>query len=167
VPNKARKGAAELERVGVAIDKELLHRFDGWLAARGGGNRSEALRDLIRDRLIGADIADRTEVVATVSLVYDHHHRTLDRRLTGLQHEQGDHVVSALHVHLTGELCLEVVVVRGPAVDVRRFADRLIGEKGVLHGGVFVTRSPSPASPGPQAHHGHVHRHGGRTHRHA
>jgi hypothetical protein len=56
--------------------------------------------------------------------------------------------------------------VRGPAVDVRRFADRLIGEKGVLHGGVFVTRSPSPSTARPQAHHGHVHRHGGRTHRH-
>ena len=156
-----------LERVGIAVDRELLNRFDGWLAARGGGNRSEALRDLIRDRLVGADVDDRAEVVATVSIVYDHHRRAQTDRLTALQHEQGDHVVSALHVHLEEDRCLEVIVVRGPAVDVRRFADRLIGEKGVLHGGVFLTRSLPDRPRRPHAHHGHVHTHGGRTHRHA
>jgi CopG family nickel-responsive transcriptional regulator len=156
-----------IERIGVSVDRELLRRFDGWLSARGGGNRSEALRDLIREKLIGTDTADRREVVAAVSIVYDHHRRELSGRLTALQHEQGDHVVSALHVHLEEDRCLEVIVVRGPAVDVRRFADRLIGEKGVLHGGVFLTRSLTPRRRLPLRHHGHVHTHGARTHRHS
>ena len=150
-----------LARIGIAIDAGLLHRFDAWLSTRGGGNRSEAVRDLIRDRLIAAEIDDRADVVAAVSIVYDHHHRALARRLTGLQHEHGDHVVSALHVHLEHDRCLEVIVVHGPAADVRRFADRLIGEKGVLHGGVFVTRrldaSPRRGAGRRRAQHHHHH----------
>ncbi|MBM4320161.1 MAG: nickel-responsive transcriptional regulator NikR [Deltaproteobacteria bacterium] len=128
-----------LARIGVAIETELLGRFDAWLDRRGGGNRSEAIRDLIRDRLTQEEIAGEAEVVAAVSIVYDHHRRALNQQLTDLQHDQGDRVISALHVHLEHDRCLEVVVLRGPASEVRLFADRLIGEKGVLHGGAFVT----------------------------
>jgi CopG family nickel-responsive transcriptional regulator len=129
-----------LVRIGVAIETGLLRRFDSWLGARGGGNRSEAFRDLIRDRLISAEIDQHSDVVASVSLVYDHHHRELNRRLTDLQHDHGAMVVSTLHVHIEHDRCLEVVVLRGRASRVRAFADRLIGEKGVVHGGVFMTR---------------------------
>jgi len=129
-----------LVRIGLAIEQSLLSRFDAWLGAGGGGNRSEAFRDLIRDRLISAEIEEHSDVVASVSLVYDHHHRELNRRLTDLQHHHGDMVVSALHVHIEHDRCLEVVVLRGRAAAVRAFADRLIGEKGVVHGGVFMTR---------------------------
>jgi CopG family nickel-responsive transcriptional regulator len=133
----AREG---LVRIGVAIETGLLRRFDSWLGARGGGNRSEAFRDLIRERLISAEIEQHSDVVASVSMVYDHHHRELNRRLTDLQHDHGDMVVSTLHVHIEHDRCLEVVVLRGRAARVRAFADRLIGEKGVVHGGVFMTR---------------------------
>jgi CopG family transcriptional regulator, nickel-responsive regulator len=133
-------GRGGLARIGVAIESDLLRRFDDWLERRGGGNRSEALRDLVRDRLTVDGIDDRAEVVGAVSIVYDHHHRALSRRLTSIQHDDGDAIVSALHVHLDHDRCLEVIVVRGPAARVRRIADRLIGEKGVVHGGLFLTR---------------------------
>jgi CopG family nickel-responsive transcriptional regulator len=132
--------ADELARIGVAIDRGLLARFDRWLAERGGGNRSEAFRDLVREKLVAAELEDWPDVVAAVSIVYDHHRRLLSSGLTEIQHEHGEHVISALHVHLEHDRCLEVVILRGPARTVRRVADRLIGEKGVLHGGVFVTR---------------------------
>ena len=159
--NDVHPAAAGLVRIGVAIDDDLLRRFDTWLAARGGGNRSEALRDLIRDRLIATDLEEHTDVVASVSIVYDHHHRVLNRRLTDLQHDHGDLVVSTLHVHLEQDRCLEVVVLRGRAAPVRAFADRLIGEKGVLHGGVFMTRrlasgrAEPPRPSAPEHEHGH------------
>jgi CopG family nickel-responsive transcriptional regulator len=137
-----------LARIGVAIEADLLRRFDGWLEQRGGGNRSEALRDLVRDRLTVDGINDRAEVVGAVSIVYDHHHRALSRRLTAIQHDDGDAIVSALHVHLDHDRCLEVIVAHGPAVRVRRIADRLIGEKGVVHGGLFLTRRLDAAVPG-------------------
>lgn len=162
VADSARDG---LIRIGVAIEERLLKRFDAWLEARGGGNRSEALRDLVRDRLIAAEIDEHAAVVASVSIVYDHHHRELNRRLTDLQHEQGERVVSTLHVHLEHDRCLEVIVLRGPAGEVRAFADRLMGEKGVLHGGVFVTRRESWSE---DAHsHALAHATGAHTHTHA
>jgi CopG family nickel-responsive transcriptional regulator len=136
-----------LVRIGVAIEDGLLRRFDSWLDARGGGNRSEALRDLIRDQLISADVEEHSDVVASVSIVYDHHHRELNQRLTDLQHHHGDMVVSALHVHIEHDRCLEVVVLRGRAFEVRAFAERLIGEKGVVHGGTFLTRRLDAGGP--------------------
>ena len=137
-PGKAGRGG--LTRIGVAIESDLLRRFDDWLVRRGGENRSEALRDLVRGRLTADGIDDGAEVVGAVSIVYDHHHRALSRRLTSIQHDDGDAIVSALHVHLDHDRCLEVIVARGPAARVRRIADRLIGEKGVVHGGLFLTR---------------------------
>jgi CopG family transcriptional regulator, nickel-responsive regulator len=162
--SEAQPEAGGLVRIGVAIDEGLLRRFDAWLAERGGGNRSEAFRDLIRDRLIATEMGEHADVVASVSIVYDHHHRVLNRRLTDLQHHHGDMVVSTLHVHLEQDRCLEVVVLRGRAAAVRAFADRLIGEKGVLHGGVFITRRLDPGlarelpEHAPGHDHGHEHR---------
>jgi CopG family nickel-responsive transcriptional regulator len=148
-----------LTRVGVAIDTDLLERFDAWIAERGGGNRSEAIRDLIRDRLIGMEIPDAADVVASVSIVFDHHRPVLARGLIDLQHEHGDRVVSALHVHTDRDRCLEVIVLRGPAAEVRRLGERLIGERGVIHGGMFVTRRLD-AGPHACAHdHAHAHAH--------
>ncbi len=129
----------ELSRIGVAIDSDLLEKFDGLIARRGYTNRSEAFRDMIRDELVEqAWEADRA-VVGTVSLVYDHHARLLEEKLTNLQHEHFHHIVSALHVHLDHDHCLEVLVVRGKASEVRRIADTLIAAKGVKHGRLTMT----------------------------
>ncbi len=131
---------ADLSRIGVAIDADLLDRFDRLIGDRGYGSRSEAFRDLIRDALITeAAESDETPVVGTITLVYNHHQRMLSDRLTALQHEYHHAMLSTLHVHLDHDNCLEVVVVRGRAGHVRRVADALISMKGVTHGRLTVT----------------------------
>jgi len=126
---------ADLTRFGISIDARLLDRFDQLIDDKGYVNRSEAIRDLIRAALVDEEWArDDRETVGTVTLVYDHHTRDLSDRLTEHQHSHHDEIVSALHVHLDAHHCLEVVVVRGKARQVKRLADELIGTKGVKHG---------------------------------
>ncbi|HOK45313.1 MAG TPA: nickel-responsive transcriptional regulator NikR [Bryobacteraceae bacterium] len=130
----------ELSRIGVAIDSDLLAKFDDLIARRGYTNRSEAFRDLIRDELVEEawESPDR-KVVGTVSIVYNHHVRQLSDRLTGMQHEFFHNILSTLHVHLDHDHCLEVLVVRGKAAEVKKLADTLIATKGVKHGRLTIT----------------------------
>jgi len=130
----------------VSIDAELLQRFDSFIADKGYENRSEAFRDLIRDRLVGSVVvAGGALVVGTVTLIYDHHTRLLPEKLTDLQHESHSIVISTLHAHLDHENCLEVVVLRGKSRDVQKLADRLISTKGVQHGRLVMS-SPETVS---------------------
>lgn len=131
---------SDLARFGISIDDRLLKRFDELIAEKGYGNRSEAIRDLIRNALVEEQWArGEEETVGTVTLVYNHHTRDLSDKLTEHQHSHHDAIVSALHVHLDAHNCLEVVVVRGPAREVKRLADELIGTKGVIHGKLVTT----------------------------
>jgi CopG family nickel-responsive transcriptional regulator len=131
---------SELSRIGVAIDSDLLAKFDQLIAQRGYTNRSEAFRDLIRDELVEKQWEEpASQVVGTVTLVYDHHVRLLSEKLTDMQHDHFHHVLSTLHVHLDHDNCLEVLVVRGPAATVRKLADALIATKGVKHGRLTMT----------------------------
>jgi CopG family transcriptional regulator, nickel-responsive regulator len=126
---------ADLARFGISIDDRLLKRFDDLITDKGYGNRSEAIRDLIRNALV-EDQWSRgdEETVGTVTLVYNHHTRDLSEKLTEHQHSHHDAIISTLHVHLDAHNCLEVVVVKGKAEEVKRMADELIGTKGVKHG---------------------------------
>ncbi len=149
---------SELVRFGVAIDGELLEKFDARLAQRGYSNRSEAIRDLIRDDLVEA-IADAGGVVAgSLTLVYDHHARDLSEKLTEMQHALGEQVVSTLHVHLDHDHCLEVVVMRGPATSLKDAAERILATKGVVHGKLTLTGIPESMGA---HHHPHAHPHEG------
>jgi CopG family transcriptional regulator, nickel-responsive regulator len=132
----------ELSRIGVAIDSELLEKFDQHIAKRGYTNRSEAFRDLIRDELIETkwELPD-SQVVGTVTLVYDHHVRMLSEKLTDMQHAAYHNVLSTLHVHLDHDNCLEVIVVKGASTAVKKMADALISTKGVKHGRLTITSS--------------------------
>ena len=131
---------SELSRIGVAIDEELLRKFDDLIASRGYSNRSEAFRDLIRDELVErAWEQPDSNVVGTVTLVYDHHVRMLNEKLTDMQHSHFHHILSTLHVHLDHDNCLEVLVVRGKASEVKKIADALISTKGVKHGRLTIT----------------------------
>ena len=133
---------SELSRIGVAIDAGLLDKFDRLIAQRGYTNRSEAFRDLIRDELVEkAWESPDSHVVGTVTLVYDHHVRLLSEKLTGIQHDFHHSILSTLHVHLDHDNCLEVLVLRGRASDVRKVADALISTKGVKHGRLTITSS--------------------------
>jgi CopG family nickel-responsive transcriptional regulator len=128
-----------LERIGVSLDDGLLGRFDRLIAEKGYVNRSEAIRDLIRDALVQREWSDGggpEERVAVVALVYDHDSSGLAQKLAHIQHENHRAVVSALHVHLDAHHCLEVLVLRGRAAEVIRMGEGLVSTKGVKYGRV-------------------------------
>ncbi|RLE30978.1 nickel-responsive transcriptional regulator NikR [Candidatus Acetothermia bacterium] len=126
-------------RFGVSIDEGLLARFDREVVRRGYANRSEAIRDLIRERLVQEEWRRGEEVVGVITLVYDHHVRDIEARLTGIQHEHHREVLSTLHVHLDHERCLEVVAVKGEGGRIAELAAKLIGLRGVRHGRLTAT----------------------------
>jgi CopG family transcriptional regulator, nickel-responsive regulator len=129
-----------LSRIGIALDSELLKRFDRSIEKSGYTNRSEAFRDLIRERLVREKVAAPDAiVVGTVTLIYGHHASGISEKLTDVQHEHHDLVVSTTHAHLDHESCLEVLIVHGKAAQVEHFADLLIGLKGVQHGRLVMT----------------------------
>ena len=131
---------SELSRIGVAIATDLLEKFDALIAKRGYTNRSEAFRDLIRAELV-RESSSRPggRVVGSLTLVYDHHVRMLEEKLTELQHEHHRVILSVLHVHLDHDNCMEVIALRGASADVQRFADLLGSIKGVKHAQLAIT----------------------------
>ncbi len=133
---------SELSRIGVAIATDLLAKFDGLIEKRGYTNRSEAFRDLIRAELVRETSSQPSgRVVGSLTVVYDHHVRLLEEKLTELQHTHSRLIVSVLHVHLDHDNCLELIALRGPSADVRRFADTLGAIKGVKHAQLAITAS--------------------------
>ena len=127
-------------RFGVSIDSKLIRKFDALIEQKGYTARSEALRDLIRDRLVEEEWeSGDNETVGTITIVYNHHTRELDHALTDMQHRSFHQIISTLHVHLDAHNCLEVLVVKGKSRDIRRIADSLIGTKGVKHGKLTMT----------------------------
>jgi len=128
-----------LTRFSVSIDSELLKRFLQLGRKRGWQNRSEALRDIMREALVREEWERDDEIVGTITMVYDHHRRELTERLTGMQHEHHDAVLATMHIHLDHDNCLEVVAVKGSASGVQRIADTLIAMKGVKHGKLAAT----------------------------
>ena len=129
----------ELVRFGVSLEKSLLTSFDQFIKRKQYSNRSEAIRDLIRNELVGQTWGDNKGIVGTVTLVYDHHQRELLSKLTECQHDFGRLIISNLHVHLDHHHCLEVIIVRGKSTEVQKLANRLIGTKGVIHGKLTMT----------------------------
>jgi CopG family nickel-responsive transcriptional regulator len=132
----------KLARAGIALPEGLLKEFDKLIAKRNYANRSEAVRDLIRNELVSETAAaPDAEVFGTVTLVYDHHVRLLPERLTELQHRHYAAILSTTHVHLDHNNCLEVILVRGKSSQVSSLANKLIATRGVKHGRFTVTTS--------------------------
>ena len=130
----------QLVRFGVSMDAELLAAFDGLIRQKGYANRSEAIRDLVRDALVKTDWEqDAGPVAAALCMVYDHHTPDLTHRLTHMQHDFAENIVSTLHVHLSQHDCLEVVILRGMPSRLQKLADRLLSTRGVKHGRLMVT----------------------------
>jgi CopG family transcriptional regulator, nickel-responsive regulator len=131
---------ADLTRISISLEENLLGTFDKLIAAKGYETRSEAIRDLIRDLLIREEVRhEHGEQVAVVTMVYDHHARELASKLIEKQHHHHDLVVSTLHVHLGHRHCLEVSVLRGPGAKVTHLGEELLATKGVLHGEITFT----------------------------
>ena len=129
-----------LIRFGVSMERSLLKEFDSLCAEKGYATRSEAIRDMIRGMLVEKELGDEnTEGVGTLTLVYNHHQRELEEKLTDYQHNHLASIISTVHVHLTRHLCLEVMLLKGKAKEIKAIADGLTATKGVRHGKLVLT----------------------------
>ncbi len=129
-----------VKRFGISLDSYLQKSFDRHITKKGYANRSEAIRDLIRDSLVKEEweYGDK-ETVGTITIVYSHETRELADTLTDIQHNFHTSVVSSMHVHLDHHNCLEVIIVKGKGKEIKKISDRLIGTKGVKHGKLSLT----------------------------
>ena len=132
--------SGQLIRFGVSMEKGLLKEFDALCAGKGYENRSEAIRDMVRNLLVEDELKEEnTEGVGTLTLVYNHHQRELEEKLTEYQHHHLNTIISTVHIHLTPHLCLEVMLLRGNSKEIKKVADGLIATKGVQHGRLVMT----------------------------
>lgn len=123
----------KLVRLSMSIEKPLFDKFERLVGERGYQNRSEFIRDLIRDSLVEEQWAGRKEVLGTITLVYEHHRTDTGEKLTGLQHKMRRTVLATTHIHLTDEICAEMIMLKGHPKAIRELADALRSQKGVLH----------------------------------
>ena len=122
----------EIARFSVSLESDLLEQFDRFCAESRFATRSEAIRQLLRDKLTAEAVSDdAADVAASLTLVYDHHRAKLTDKMIEIQHSRADHVVSAMHVHLTHDLCMELIALRGPAAEILDLASELSGLKGI------------------------------------
>lgn len=129
----------DLVRTGLSLERDLLEQFDKTIAKRGYNNRSEAIRDLIREHLVSEE-GDQNRVIAgTLTMVYDHHQPNLTERVVEIQHHAHAHVLAATHVHLDHHNCLEVVIMKGRSAELRTIADQILSLRGVKHGKLVIT----------------------------
>ena len=127
----------QVQRVGISLEGELLRQFDAFITRQGYTSRSEAVRDLIRDRLTQARLGEpQTEAIAAVFVVYDHHQAQLAQKLMELQHSHLLKTISSMHVHIGHHECLEVILLRGKVSEITRLGDRIVSLKGVKLGKV-------------------------------
>ena len=130
---------AHLVRTGISLESDLLERFDRVIRKKGYKNRSEAIRDLVRDFAVAEDVEENRTVVGTLTMVYDHHRPKLSEQLIEAQHHAENMVLAATHVHLDHHNCLEVIIMRGLSSEVSRIADRILSLRGVKHGKLVLT----------------------------
>lgn len=130
----------ELARFGISIPKELLKAFDEYIEKKHYANRSEAIRDLIRQKLVEEEWRESKEdVIGVITYLYDHHKRELTERLIDLQHDYYDRIITTQHIHVDHERCLEVILVKGKANEIKELADKIQAQKGVLHLNLALT----------------------------
>jgi CopG family transcriptional regulator, nickel-responsive regulator len=130
---------SELARTGLSVDRELLAKFDLAIAGKGYRNRSEAVRDLMRDHLVSEEADKNKVIVGTLTIVYDHHRPNLTEELVEAQHQAGSQVLASTHVHLDHHNCLEVVIMKGRSGSIRDLANRILSLRGVKHGQLVIT----------------------------
>ena len=127
----------ELERVGISLDGDLLSAFDKIIAKQGYENRSEAIRDLIRQRISEEKLKNpKAEAVAAVLVVYDHHAAKLSEKLIGLQHSHFLKTISSMHIHINHRECLEIIVLKGKVGEITKMAEKIVSLKNVTLGRV-------------------------------
>lgn len=126
---------SSLVRFGVSLEKELLRSFDERIKEKKYTNRSEAIRDLIREDLVKKEWQEGKEVAGSITLVYNHHKRELVNLLIDIQHDHHDTILSTQHIHLDDDNCLEIIVIKGKPKEIEELYGKLKSAKGVKHGG--------------------------------
>ncbi len=130
----------ETKRFGISLPPDLLEKFDEKIDEKMYTNRSEAIRDLIRDYLVEDKWeSPEGEVVGALTLIYDHEQRRISDKLTDLQHKDYAHIISTMHIHLDEHNCMETMAIKGEAEQVKKISDKLISTKGVKHGKLVMT----------------------------
>lgn len=129
----------DLVRTGLSLEQDLLAKFDQAISRKHYQNRSEAIRDLIRDYLVAEEIDKNVDVVGTLTLIYDHHRPNLTEKLVEAQHRAGGKVLAATHVHLDHHNCLEVIIMKGRGGDLKDLANGILSLRGVKHGQLVIT----------------------------
>jgi CopG family nickel-responsive transcriptional regulator len=130
---------SRVARFSVSIEPELLEKFNSMLEEKGYANRSEAVRDLIREKIVEEKWKKGGNVIGSLTLVYDHEVRGVADKLTDLQHVYSENVVSSMHVHLSERSCMEILVIKGDAAVVKKISEELLSSRGVKHGKLVVT----------------------------
>jgi len=125
---------AKIFRFGVSLDKDLLARFDRLIESKNYSNRSEAFRDLMRHELVEREWQEDKEVAGAITIIYDHHQRDILNKITDMQHDFQEAIISTQHIHLDHNNCLEIIAVKGSPRQVKKLADALKSIKGVKHG---------------------------------
>ena len=129
-----------LTRFGVSMENDLLKKFDHLIEKKGYSNRSEAIRDLVREKFVEENVTDDNKIVfGILTTVYDHHQRELDEKLTEFQHDNYKSIISTTHIHLNHHDCLEVIILKEKASKIKKISDKLLSFKGVKHGKLVLT----------------------------
>jgi len=126
-------------RFGVSLPQDLIESFDLHIQKKNYPNRSEAIRDLIRKELIAEDISSGGETLGVLHILYDHHKRELSDKLTSVQHEHHNLIISSMHVHLDHDNCLEVILLKGKTSEISDLSNIIIATKGVKDGKLYLT----------------------------
>lgn len=148
---------SDITRFSVSLEADLLEEFDQFCTLGKFATRSEAIRQLLREKLTSlAWEAAATDVAASLTLIYDHHRGNLTDKMIEIQHEHGDYVVSTMHVHLSHDLCMELIALRGPAGELQELASQLSGLKGIQQAKLVIVRADTAPHGG---HHRHAHKH--------
>lgn len=128
----------KLVRFGVSLEEDLLAQFDRLIKQRKYTNRSEAIRDLIRDELVKKEWTENKEVTGAITLVYDHHTRELVTKVLDVQHDYHTYILSSQHIHLDHHNCFEIIVTRGKSKEIEELYQKLKSIKSVKHAGFMM-----------------------------
>jgi CopG family nickel-responsive transcriptional regulator len=132
----------KITRFGVSIELELLKKFDRIIKKKGYTNRSEAIRDIVRENILKVDTSDpNSEAIGTLTMMYDHHEGTLTNKLLDLQHDHHNEILSTTHIHIDHHNCLEVLVLKGKTGNIQKLADNIKALKGIKHGELVITKN--------------------------
>ncbi len=130
---------SDLVRLSFSIEEKLLDKLENIVKEKGYDNRSEFIRDIIRNMVVSGEWDSNNEIIATITLVFDHHKKELGKKLTNVQHKFHDIVLASTHVHLNHDICAEMIMVKGSAKTVNELANKLRQQKGVLHAGLTMS----------------------------